>query len=69
MSQMQELGRLFAKRAASNKLPVGVVDGGYIIINNKRYRAIWSGDMDATDGQIAECVVDGNKCVVMLVHD
>lgn len=70
MSQMQELGRLFAKgKSTSDKLPVGVFDGGYVVIDNKRYRALWGGDLDAVDGQKVECILDGQKCLVMVVHD
>lgn len=68
---VRQLANLLSQKTAekSDKLPQGIVDGNFIIIGHRRYRAIWTADQEAIDGQTAECLVDGQKCVVMLAHD
>ena len=76
MSYLQQLGQMLASKRQSSgasksgaSIKTGTVSGDYVLINGSWMRAIWSGDFDVTDGMVAECVVDGNKCVVMTVHD
>lgn len=76
MSYLQQLGQMLAiKRQSSGMnntgaaIKIGTVSGNYVLIDGSWMRAIWGGDFDVVDGMVAECVVDGNKCVVMTVHD
>lgn len=47
----------------------GRISGNSVLVNGRWYHATWGGDFDVADGQIAECIMDGNKCVVVRVHD
>lgn len=76
MSYLQQLGQMLARKRQSPgsnnsgaAIKTGTVSGDYVLINGSWMRAIWGGDFDVVDGMVAECVVEGNKCVVMTVHD
>lgn len=76
MSYLQQLGQMLAgnrQPAGPNNsgasIKTGTVSGNYVLVDGSWMRAIWGGDFDVADGMVAECVVEGNKCVVMTVHD
>lgn len=69
MDYIGQLARTIAK-AKQNKqtAAAGTYSGGSVIIDGKYYTPIWGGDFDAIDGAQVECIVDGNKCVVVSVR-
>lgn len=65
----QLIGTAAASQPQSNKrITVGVYSGGQIQANGAWYHPIWAGDFDAVEGQFCDCVVEGNKCVVLSVY-
>jgi len=70
MDYIGQLARTIAaaKKNKSQTVAAGSYSGGSVIINGKHFRPIWGGDFDAADGAQVECIVDGNKCVVVSVR-
>lgn len=69
MSNISDLAALVGKAAADarkkDKLAVGTVTGDYVTVNGRSYRPTWGGDFNAKSGDRVDCIVDGNKCLVM----
>ena len=69
MSSISDLANLVGsavkKAQAGAKIQVGRVNGNVISVNGRTYSPIWGGDFDVRDGDRADCVIDGEKCVVV----
>ena len=72
MDYIGQLVRVIAgaanKKTSTQTVAAGRYTGGSILVNGKYYRPIWGGDFDAIDGSQVDCIVDGNKCVVVSVR-
>lgn len=69
MSSINDLanlvGRAVKKAQSGAKVQVGTVQGNMIIVNGRTYAPTWGGDFDVRDGDRADCVIEGEKCVVV----
>ena len=67
MSAITELAAIIGKASVrrGDKMETGRVSGSVVVVNGRSYRPIWGGDFDVADGDTADCVIDGNKCIVM----
>jgi len=58
-----------ARQPASSAGPVvGKISGNYVLIDGQYHRAIWGGDFDALDGQLVDCIVGDDGCIVLSVR-
>ncbi len=67
MSAITDLATVIGKAVArrGDKMETGRVSGSVVVVNGRTYKPIWGGDFDVADGDTADCVIDGNKCIVM----
>lgn len=63
---VERLAALVAKtQKKADTLQAGRVSGDYVIVNGRAYRPTWGGDFDVAHGDRADCIIDGEKCVVV----
>ena len=71
MSNISALASLIARSASARKntdsVVVGEISGTEVKINGRKYKAIWGGDFDVIEGGKADCVLSGDKCIVLRV--
>jgi hypothetical protein len=71
MDYIRELGSTIAvaleERAKKERTKVtrGVVSGKQIKIDERYLAPIWGGDFDVAEGDVADCIVEQNRCVVL----
>lgn len=59
------VGKAVKKAQSGAKIQVGRVAGNVISVNGRTYYPTWGGDFDVRDGDRADCVIEGEKCVVV----
>ena len=71
MDYIRELGSAIAvaleERAKKERTQItrGVVSGKQIKIDERYLAPIWGGDFDVNEGDVADCIVEKNRCVVL----
>ena len=71
MDYIRQLGSAIAialeekAKQERTKISRGVVAGKQIKIDERYLAPIWGGDFDVAEGDVADCIVEKNRCVVL----
>ena len=71
MDYIRQLGSAIAEaleekaKQERTKISRGVVSGKQIKVDERYLAPIWGGDFDVTEGDVADCIVENDRCVVL----